>query len=58
MKFATMKLSAFLLSNTGSVSSKDGTKKGAINRSPTVKLLIKIIVVGFAENEVDFLKNF
>ena len=59
MIFATMKQSAFLSSNTGRVSSKDGTTgNGDILNFPIVKRHIKNIVVGSLENELIFQKFF
>ena len=57
--FATMRQSAFLSSNTGRVSSKDGTTgNGDIPSFPIVKRHIKNIVVGSLENELIFQKFF
>ena len=59
MIFATMKQSAFLSSNTGRVSSKDGIiGNGDILNSPIVRKHIKNIVVGSLENELIFQKFF
>jgi hypothetical protein len=59
MIFATMKQSAFLLNNIGSVSSKDGTNGiGDMSHIPTVMKHIKNIIVGLLENELIFQKIF
>ena len=54
-----MKLSALLLSNIGSVSSKDGTNgNGVISTFPIAMKHTKNIVVGTLENELIFQKIF
>jgi hypothetical protein len=54
-----MKLSALLLSNIGSVSSKDGMNgNGVISTFPIVMKHTKNIVVGTLENELIFQKIF
>jgi hypothetical protein len=54
-----MRQSAFLSSNTGRVSSKDGTTgNGDIPSFPIAKKHIKNIVVGSLENELIFQKFF
>ena len=59
IQFATMKLSALHLSNTGRVSSKDGTNgSGDMNLILTVMKHIKNIVVGLFVNELIFIKIF